>query len=79
MNTFTNLGLQPWIQKLTEKIGYQRPTKIQTMAIPPILRGENVIANAETGSGKTVYISNRLLSASRFCKTLRATLMVSSV
>ncbi len=48
--TFSSLGLDNWIaNKLCDKIGYKRPSKIQKMAIPDILKGHNVIVNAETG------------------------------
>lgn len=43
MNPFATLGLDTWIVKVCEKISYQRPTRIQTMTIPSILKGKNVI------------------------------------
>ena len=36
-----------------KKLGYKRPTDIQYKAIPPILKGEDVLAIAQTGTGKT--------------------------
>lgn len=51
--SFTNLGLsQPIIDAVNEK-GYHEPTKIQKEAIPVILAGGDVLAGAQTGSGKT--------------------------
>ncbi len=41
------------IKKNLEKQGFRRPTDIQFKAIPPILKGEDVLAIAQTGTGKT--------------------------
>lgn len=51
--SFNKLGLNLMIQRTCEKIQYQTPTPIQALAIPSILAGKSVIANSETGSGKT--------------------------
>lgn len=51
--SFNKLGLCPLLLRTCEKIQYITPTPIQKLAIPSILKGESVIANAETGSGKT--------------------------
>lgn len=51
--TFTTLGLSaPILQAITEE-GYQSPTPIQQKAIPAIISGHNVMASAQTGTGKT--------------------------
>jgi len=51
--SFSSLGLSaPILQALTER-GYVAPTPIQAAAIPAILRGGDVWASAQTGSGKT--------------------------
>ena len=36
-----------------EEIGYTNPTPIQTQAIPIVLQGRDVLASAQTGTGKT--------------------------
>ncbi|HKI90580.1 MAG TPA: DEAD/DEAH box helicase, partial [Draconibacterium sp.] len=41
------------IKRNLEKLGFKRPTDIQYKAIPPILKGEDVLAIAQTGTGKT--------------------------
>ena len=46
--------LKPSIQKVWEKIGFTRPTSIQSYAIPHILEKKDVIAQSPTGTGKTV-------------------------
>jgi superfamily II DNA/RNA helicase len=51
--TFTKLGLSTAILKAVEEVGYQSPTPIQEKVIPAILSGQNVVASAQTGTGKT--------------------------
>ncbi|MCG9623395.1 DEAD/DEAH box helicase [Vibrio mediterranei] len=51
--SFSKLGLsQPLLDAINE-VGYQKPTTIQTKAIPIVLKGSNLIAAAQTGTGKT--------------------------
>jgi len=50
---FAHLGLSEPIVNGVERAGYQEPTPIQQEAIPPILEGKDVIATAQTGTGKT--------------------------
>ena len=50
---FKDLGLQPALWTRCEQMGYETPTPIQKEAIPAVLDGNDVIAVAETGTGKT--------------------------
>ena len=50
---FSNLGLSPSICEALEKKGYTKPTPIQEKAIPLILKDKDVMASAQTGTGKT--------------------------
>ncbi|WP_394229853.1 DEAD/DEAH box helicase [Shewanella colwelliana] len=50
---FSNLGLSTAIVDAVTELGYQKPTPIQSEAIPLALKGKNLIAAAQTGSGKT--------------------------
>ncbi|MCC5793010.1 MAG: DEAD/DEAH box helicase [Legionellaceae bacterium] len=51
--SFTSLGLaQPLIQAVTD-LGYTQATPIQLQAIPAILQGRDILASAQTGTGKT--------------------------
>lgn len=51
--TFESLGLSTAIVKAVEKKGYTEPSPIQEKAIPLILDGKDVLASAQTGTGKT--------------------------
>ncbi len=60
-SNFTELGLiPPLLARLTE-LEYQKPTPIQAQAIPSILSGCDLIAGANTGSGKTATFSLPML------------------
>ena len=50
---FSNLGLSSSICEALEKKGYTKPTPIQEKAIPLILKDKDVMASAQTGTGKT--------------------------
>ena len=50
---FTEYNIIPEIKKVLGQMGLEKPTDIQYKAIPPILRGEDVLAIAQTGTGKT--------------------------
>jgi ATP-dependent RNA helicase RhlE len=53
LNDFNKLGLSEPLVKRLERLDITEPTEIQTKAVPPALAGRDVIASAETGSGKT--------------------------
>jgi len=60
-SNFTELGLiPPLLARLTE-LEYQQPTPIQAQAIPHVLAGRDLIAGANTGSGKTATFALPLL------------------
>ncbi|PSU35808.1 DEAD/DEAH box helicase [Photobacterium lutimaris] len=50
---FSKLGLSESLTQAVNELGYSKPTTIQTKAIPVILQGKNLIAAAQTGTGKT--------------------------
>ncbi len=58
---FSSLGLVPALADAAIDSGYLTPTAIQTQAIPAILRGQDVLGLAQTGSGKTAAFSLPLL------------------
>lgn len=51
--SFNSLGLSDALLKAINKKGYTTPSPIQKKAIPPILEGKDVLASAQTGTGKT--------------------------
>ncbi len=58
---FTSLGLSDPILKAIEETGYTEPTPIQAKAIPLVLEGRDVLAAAQTGTGKTAGFTLPLL------------------
>ena len=71
---FTQLKLHPALIKAIKELGFARPTPIQAEAIPPALEGRDLLACAQTGSGKTAAfllpILHRLIDKPR--RTTRA-------
>lgn len=59
--TFTSLNLAPEILKALEETGYVTPTPIQAQAIPLVLQGHDLMAGAQTGTGKTAAFALPLL------------------
>lgn len=51
--TFAELGLSELTLKALNELGYEEPTPIQTQTIQLLLKGQDVIAQAQTGTGKT--------------------------
>ena len=59
--TFDTLGLTDSLLRAVRKTGYTQPTPIQKRAIPEILEGRDVMAAAQTGTGKTAGFTLPLL------------------
>ena len=53
MATFKDLGLSDKALAAVKRMGYDVPTPVQEQAIPLVLRGRDIIAAAQTGTGKT--------------------------
>ncbi len=62
---FPDLGLAPELLKAIEEQGYSEPTPVQRIAIPPILLGRDVMAAAQTGTGKTASFTLPMLQRLR--------------
>ena len=50
---FSDLGLSEAVLKAVETLGYEQPTPVQAQAIPYVLEGRDLLAAAQTGTGKT--------------------------
>ena len=69
--SFSSLGLSDPILKAVTELGYNTPTAIQKKAIPVILSGKDLIASAQTGTGKTASFVLPLLEKFNTERTLR--------
>jgi ATP-dependent RNA helicase RhlE len=58
---FTALGLAPALARAAAELGFSTPTPIQNEAIPAVLAGTDLLATAQTGSGKTAAYALPLL------------------
>jgi ATP-dependent RNA helicase RhlE len=59
--TFATLGLIEPLLRAVTALGYQTPTPVQAQAIPPVLAGRDLMAAAQTGTGKTAGFALPLL------------------
>jgi len=74
--SFSSLGLSQVLTSSLASLGYSEPTPVQSRAIPTVLAGRDVIARAQTGTGKTAAfglpIIDRLFTRDRRAATPRA-------
>ena len=59
--TFHELNLLPALVRAVDEMGYEEPSPIQAAAIPPVLRGRDLIGCAQTGTGKTAAFAIPIL------------------
>jgi ATP-dependent RNA helicase RhlE len=59
--TFNDLGLSAELLRAVSEEGYSQPTPIQAKAIPVVLEGRDILAGAQTGTGKTAGFALPLL------------------
>ena len=62
MNSFSQLALAPPLVQAIDVLGFEKMTPVQEHGLPPLLAGKDVIAQARTGSGKTVAFGLALLT-----------------
>lgn len=53
MSTFNDFGFDPSLMEGIDSLGYTQPTPVQEQSIPVLLEGHDLIASAQTGTGKT--------------------------
>lgn len=58
---FDSLGLLPQLVQTVEKMGFEQPSPVQSAAIPALLEGRSVVAQAQTGTGKTAAFALPML------------------
>ena len=61
MTSFSDLGLRDELLQALQAVGYTTPTDVQQSAIPELLAGRDVIAQARTGTGKTAAFALPML------------------
>ncbi|MEK7322654.1 MAG: DEAD/DEAH box helicase [Pseudomonadota bacterium] len=59
--SFSELGLSAELLRAIDEQGYTQPTPVQTQAIPVIMAGRDILAGAQTGTGKTAGFTLPLL------------------
>lgn len=76
--TFKELQLIPNIQQALQEEGYEKPTPIQEQAIPSVLEGLDLVACAQTGTGKTgafaipiINLIHRIVGSNKKTKLIR--------
>lgn len=61
-STFAELGLPSTLLQAIAQVGYEAPSPIQAMAIPPLLQGRDLLGQAQTGTGKTAAFALPILA-----------------
>jgi ATP-dependent RNA helicase DeaD len=62
ITSFAELGLPPTLLQALAQVGYEAPSPIQAMAIPPLLQGKDLLGQAQTGTGKTAAFALPILA-----------------
>lgn len=63
MNSFADLRISEAVLRGLRSLGFEKPFPIQTQAIPPLLKGQDVIGQAKTGTGKTAAFGVPLIES----------------
>ncbi|WP_050854965.1 DEAD/DEAH box helicase [Helicobacter cetorum] len=70
--SFNDLGLKPQVLKSVYEAGFNSPSPIQEKAIPAVLEGRDVVAQAQTGTGKTAAFALPIINNLKNNHTIEA-------
>jgi ATP-dependent RNA helicase RhlE len=76
INNFNELGLSARLVNTLEKLGITEPTEIQRKTIPAAIAGRDILASAETGSGKTAAFLLPIIERLKQPESRRALILV---
>lgn len=76
LKTFDDFGLRPALLEAIKRAGFSHPTAIQQQAIPIIQAGHDLIAQAQTGSGKTAAFVIPAISNLKFSRKTEVLVLV---
>ncbi len=62
LTSFKDFALSTPVMQALDSVGYESPTPIQAQAIPPLLKGKDLLGQAQTGTGKTAAFALPILS-----------------
>ncbi|MGH2409833.1 MAG: DEAD/DEAH box helicase, partial [Chloroflexota bacterium] len=60
-STFADIALRPELMRAITEVGYEEPTPVQARAIPAMISGRDLVAQAQTGTGKTAAFALPIL------------------
>ena len=60
-SNFADIGLRPELMRAITEVGYEEPTPVQARAIPAMINGRDLVAQAQTGTGKTAAFALPIL------------------
>jgi len=63
VDSFSELSLPAFLLEALAEVGYEKPSTIQSMTIPPLLAGRDLVGQAQTGTGKTAAFALPVLAS----------------
>ncbi len=75
-NNFNELGLEPTLLSGISELGYHSPTLVQKHSIPSLIKGQDLLVQAQTGTGKTAAFTLPILSELNLKKMMPQALII---